>query len=129
MSRQWSLALDIFNDLLARDGQKAGHFLADLNIRAGNASLFEVTAHLAHNVIIARLFQIRDHDGLGIGFSISVFQAQKFCRPQAKQLVAARIDLELGFLIQGIAGFLCAFAIIECAHGGGPFTSACMLWP
>ncbi len=81
----------------------------------------EIIANLAEDVFIARLFQIGQDNRLGIGLRIGARQAHEIRRPEAEKLVPARHDLELGFLIQRVAGFFCALAIVECAHWEWPF--------
>ena len=95
--------------------------LPDAGIGPVDPGSVKIMPDLAEDVLVARLFQIGQDNRLGIGLRIGARQAHEICRPEAEKLVPARHDLELGFLIQRVAGFFCALAIVECAHWGWPF--------
>ncbi len=95
--------------------------LTNAGIRPVDPGGIEIISDFAENIFIAWLFQIGQNDRLGIGLSIRARQAHEIRRPEAQKLVPARHDLELCFLIQRVAGFFCALAIIECAHWEWPF--------
>jgi hypothetical protein len=84
-------------------------------LRHLDPGVLHIAQNLAHQVRIARLFEIRRDHLLGIG--LGVVLAQELRRPKAQQLVAPDLDPELQILIVLVLvleGFL---ALVEGGHG------------
>jgi hypothetical protein len=76
----------------------------------------EVGHQLLHDVGIARLLEVGHHHVLGIGLGIGAGLAHQAGGPEAQQLVAARVDLELQLLVMLVLGFEGFLAIVEGGH-------------
>jgi hypothetical protein len=66
------------------------------------AGAVEILAHLAQDIRVARLFEIGQHDALGIGIRLVPALAEPLGNPEPEQLVAARRRLKAQVRAAGV---------------------------
>ena len=103
-------------DLLHRFGHEVGHGPADLVIGLVDAGSVEILADLAENVLVAGFLEIGLDDLLGVGVRVRPGFPHEPGRPQAEQLVAARLGLEAKLGVMGEFLLKFVFAVVEGRH-------------
>ncbi len=76
----------------------------------------EVAANLAEDVIVAGFLEIGDDDLLGVGVGLRARHPELRRRPQAEQLVAARVRLEAQLFVMGELLLETFLAFVERGH-------------
>src|SRR5262249_38601399 len=100
--------------------QQLRHVLAHAVLADLEAFLLEVGDDLLHDVVVARLLEIGHDDGLGIGLGLRIRNTQLLGRPQAKEPVAAAIDLEFKLLVVLVLMLATLLAVFERWHAPAP---------
>src|SRR5262249_23601488 len=103
-------------DLVDGHRHQLVHGAADLVIGLGDAFGVEILAQLSEHVVVPGLLDVGDRALLGVGFRGRPGYAELLGGPQAEQLVAAGVRLELELLVVRELLLEAFLALVERGH-------------